>query len=147
MLSEKAKQATRREWQELGFYYDRNDDQKKWQIIGSRDGLRKFADLIRRYADNRAHEGLSEHTHYGPYSYLEVGTWNVPQIDGHWVAGPLDKLRELADSTEQAIARQNPGERISLRTLFAPQATYDLEIEMRADGFDPATEDPNLPER
>ena len=39
MRSEKKNEAIRREWRELGFFYDRNDSAKAWLIRGSRAGL------------------------------------------------------------------------------------------------------------
>lgn len=144
MLSERAKEVTRREWRELGFFYDRDDQEKKWKVIGARAGLRKFASLVRQYASDLRNEAISEHEHYGPYMYLEVGTWDVPQITDHWIAGPLDKLLALASTIEETIANQAVGERISLRPLFAPNSPYDLELEMRPKDFDPVSEDPNF---
>ncbi|MUV15498.1 hypothetical protein [Noviluteimonas gilva] len=144
MLSDRAKVETRREWQELGFYYDRDDEIKSWRIVGAKSGLSKFADLIRRYAADERNQGVSEHEHFGPYSYLEIGTWDVPEITEHWIAGPLDRLRMLASTIDGLLATQRIGQRASLRSSFSPASPYDLEIDVRSEDFDPASEDPNF---
>jgi hypothetical protein len=69
------KDDTRREWRELGFFYDRDDVSKEWRLVGSREGLRHFAGLLRAYVADPRNEMKSEHEHYGPYMYLEVMTW------------------------------------------------------------------------
>jgi len=43
MPSEATNNATRREWRELGFFYDRDDENKVWRLTGSRAGLLRFA--------------------------------------------------------------------------------------------------------
>lgn len=144
MLSDRAKEVTSREWRELGFFYDRDDQERKWRIVGAKAGLQKFAALVQRYASNEKNQAISEHEHFGPYSYLEVGTWDVPQITNHWIAGSLDQLHGLASAIKGVIENQSVGECISVRALFAPGSPYDLILEMRPDNFDPASEDPNL---
>ena len=135
-------EATRQAWRELDFYYDREDRQKSWRIVGTAAGLRKFAALLSAYAANPSHDGLSEHEHFGPYLYLEIGTWSRPEITAHWIAGPRSHLAALACLVEQRVAQLEVGERISLRTSFAPASPYDLVLERRGEGFDPAEEDP-----
>jgi hypothetical protein len=39
MPSDAANQATKREWRELGFFYERDDHAKVWKLTGSRAGL------------------------------------------------------------------------------------------------------------
>ncbi len=70
----KVDDATRREWRELGFFYDYDEKQACWRLVGAQAGLLKFCELLRQYADNPKNDKLSEHDHYGPYSYLKVMT-------------------------------------------------------------------------
>jgi hypothetical protein len=74
--------------------------------------------------------------------YLELGSWPTPQITDHWIAGPLSALRDLALVARSRVASAAVGAAFSLRDAFAPESPYDLVLELRADGFDPAKEDP-----
>jgi hypothetical protein len=139
--SEAVNQATRREWRELGFFYDRDDDSKSWRIVGEADGLRAFAKIVSKYAANPKNEMLSEHEHFGPYMYLEVGTWSEPQITDHWIAGPLLNLASLASFIEDTSRTIKIGKSVSLRSVFSPESPYDLVLELRDKDFDPALED------
>lgn len=144
MLSERAKIAVSREWRELGFYYERDDGERRWRIVGDRIGIKRFSDLVREYASNDANEGISEHEHYGPYMYLEIGTWRVPEITDHWIAGPLIDLLFLASEIEKCSEVMGIGTKTSLRDIFSPNSKYDVEIEMKASPFQPDKEDPEL---
>ena len=142
MPSQKLNEATRAEWRALGFFYDRDDDSKSWRIVGSVDGLRRLAELIRDYASNSKNDSPSEHAHFGPYMYLEIGTCSQPEINDHWIAGPLQDLSSLASAIESALAHAKVGQCVSLRQDFAANSSYDLVLEMRDNLFDPAKEDP-----
>ena len=74
MPSTDINEMTQREWRELGFFYDRDDDAKEWRLIGSKEGLRQFAHSMQEYAANPGNDLISEHEHFGPYGYLKVGT-------------------------------------------------------------------------
>ena len=52
MPNEAANEATRKEWQDLEFFYELDDDRKEWRLIGSRSGLLKFRDLLMDYVAN-----------------------------------------------------------------------------------------------
>ena len=142
MPSQKLNEATREEWRALGFFYDRDDDSKRWRVVGSVDGLRKFAELIRDYANNPKNDSLSQHAHFGPYMYLEIGTWSQPEINDHWIAGPLQDLSSLASAIKNAVGHAKVGQCVSMREGFAANSPYDLVLEMRDKLFDPAEEDP-----
>jgi hypothetical protein len=95
MPSDDVNQWTRREWRELGLFYDRNDETKVWRLIGSRSGLLRFRDALLAYADDPGNDYESEHEHYGPYSYLEIVTWPEPGFDDHAIRGSLPDLKRL----------------------------------------------------
>jgi hypothetical protein len=145
MPSDATNQMTRREWRELGFFYDRNDQQKVWRLIGSRSGLLRFRDALLEYADDPSNDYTSEHDHYGPYWYLEIMTWPEPGFDDHAIRGPLPDLKRLAAIIETKLAAAQPGKTISIRDEFAANSPYALILEVREDGFDPAQADPMLP--
>ena len=142
MPSAEANEATREEWRDLGLFHDRDDASNSWRIAGTVHGLRKFAGLVRDYASNPRNESLSEHEHFGPYMFLEIGTWSQPEITNHWIAGPLKDLSSLASLIESVADTSPVGERVSLRRLFAAESPYDLIVEVKDDAFDPAREDP-----
>ncbi|MCL6106884.1 MAG: hypothetical protein M1309_06025 [Actinobacteria bacterium] len=143
MPSERTNEATRREWRELGFFYDRDDDAKVWRIIGTRIGVQSFISALAKFASNLRNERLSEHDHLGPYMYLKIGSWPEPEITDDWIAGPLWSLGRLSDEIKNRVAEANNNESLLFREFFAPDSLYELSIELRPEPFDPAKEDPN----
>ena len=141
MPSEAVNKKTRQEWRQLGYFYDRGDDVKEWRIVGSVAGLRKFARLVQIYASDPRSIQMSEHDHFGPYGYLTVGTWNVPLIDKHWIAGPLSDLLRLCVLVNERIVAARVGETLKFREAYAPASPYELVLEVRDDAFDPASAD------
>ena len=143
MPTEEIDEATRREWRELGFFYDRIEGSKEWLIRGSRHGLVRFARLVCEYTNDPRNGQLSEHEHFGPYMYLEVGTWQGPEITHHWIAGTLEDLKSLSVVIREKASKAAPGDRLLLRQDYAPNSPYELALEVQDDGFDPATADPH----
>jgi hypothetical protein len=143
MPSDATNQATRREWRELGFFYDRNDETRMWKLVGSRSGLLRFRDILLEYADDPSNDYKSEHEHYGPY-YLEIMTWPEPGFDDHAIRGSLADLKRLAAIVENKLAVARPGDSVRVQDEFATNSPYALILEVREDGFDPAQADPTL---
>jgi hypothetical protein len=141
MPSDKTNEATRRDWRELEFFYDRDDAAKQWMIIGSREGLLKFANIISAYSRNPRNQQVSEHDHLGPYMYLEIGTWKQPIINEHWIAGTLDDLSRLATLIARRVSQAKEGDTFGVRSDFAPGEPYELFLRLESDGFDPASAD------
>jgi len=139
--SDATNHATQQEWRELGFFYDLDETAKEWHIVGSLRGLLAFAQLMHDYAANPKHDMPSEHDHYGPYMYLEIGTWSEPTITDHWIAGRLSDLLRLSLLIQQRLAGASIGDRVSFRAAYAPSSPYDLVLEVRDDTFDPARSD------
>lgn len=133
---------TCREWRELGFFYDFDSATSTWRLVGSESGLQRFAALLREYISNPHHHNLSEHKHYGPYMYLEIGTWTAPQVNSHWIAGAISDLGRLADLVDNALASARPGAVIQIGRKYAPSAEADIVLEVREKDFDPASADP-----
>jgi hypothetical protein len=140
--SDKTNEATRREWRELGFFYDRDDEEKAWRIVGSKPGLTKFAAAISKFASDSRNEAQAEHDHLGPYMYLEIGLWPKPEITDHWIAGPLSALEQLAAQIRAKVDTANEDEVLPFRASYAPASPYELLLEVRPESFDPAKEDP-----
>jgi hypothetical protein len=141
MPSEATNRATRQEWRELGFFYDCNDDNKEWVIRGSRGGLLRFAHLLLDYSKKHSSKKLSEHDHFGPYSYLKIGTWNAPEINDDWIAGTLDDLNRLSGLIEGRVLRAEVSDMLRFRQDYAPASSHELTLDVREDEFDPATAD------
>ena len=141
MVSEAAKESTRRAWRELGFFCGRDAAAKEWRIVGSVKGLKMFAAELRKYASNPANDRLSEYTQFGPAMNLEVGTSHQPEITEQWIGGPLVDLIRLATFIERSVQANVIGKRIALRSNFSPMAPYELILDVRDDAFDPASAD------
>jgi hypothetical protein len=137
---------TRKEWRELGFFYERDDEAKEWRLIGSRDGLMRFRDLLLVYAANPQNEQQSEHEHFGPYWSLEVMTWPEAGFDDHAIRGTLSDIRRLAGILEAKLTNAQSGSRLRIRDEFANSSPYALVLNVREDGFDPAAADARLSE-
>ena len=145
MPSDATNSATRREWRDLGFFYDRDDQAKVWRLTGSRSGLLRFRDALVAYATDPRNADKSEHQHYGPYMYLEIMTWPEAGFDEHAIRGPLQDLKRLATIVERKLLEAKPGETVRIHGEFEANSPFALILEVREDGFDPADADPMLP--
>ena len=145
MQSDATNRATRREWRELGFFYNSDDETKVWTLTGSREGLLHFRDILLSYAADSRNARESEHEHYGPYMYLKIMTWPEAGFDDKTIRGSLADLARLAKLIEAKLETAPPGSTIGIREEFASDSPYALVLDLRADGFDPAAADPLLP--
>jgi hypothetical protein len=69
----------------------------------------------------------------------------VRGFDDHSIRGPLTDLARLAKLVEAKLATVRPGSSVLIREEFAADSPYALVLELREDGFYPATADPLLP--
>jgi hypothetical protein len=145
MPSEAVNEATRREWRELGFFYELDDGSKAWRLTGSRPGLLRFADILHLYVKNPRHNFIGEHSHYGPYMYLKIMTAPKAGFDGDSIHGSLADIERLATTIEGKLAAARPGAVLVIWDDFAPGSPYALVLQVREEGFDPASADPQLP--
>jgi hypothetical protein len=145
MLSEATNRATRSMWRELGFFYIRDDRTKVWTLAGSRAGLLRFRDALLSYVADARNTMKSEHEHYGPYMYLKVMTWPEAAFDEHAIRGSLADLARLARIIESKVVVALPGSSVRIREEFAADSPYSLVLDVREDGFDPASADTALP--
>lgn len=136
--------ATRKEWRELGLYYETDHARKLWRFAGSREGLLGFAALLDEYVSDPGNTRQSEHEHYGPYQYLKVMTWPEPGIDESSIHGSLEDLARLAALLRVKLEGLAPGSQVVVGPEYAPNMEYSLLFEIMADGFDPASVDPEL---
>ena len=139
-------QATREEWRELGFFYEAKTDPLYWRIVGSIEGLSNFPLILDLYAQDPRNKALSEHAHYGPYMYLKVETAEFPEIDDRSIRGSLSDLLRLRDLVTAQLQRAQPGSSFVVGPEYSRLVIYPLHFEVREDGFDPASADPQLSE-
>ncbi len=144
MSSDATNRATRQEWRELGFFYDRDDEAKIWKLTGSRAGLLRFRDALLSYVADPRNVLKSEHEHYGPYAYLEIMTWPEAGFDEHAIRGSLADLARLAKLIERKVSAASPGSSVLIQEEFAVGSPYALVLDIRPDGFDPAVADTAL---
>jgi hypothetical protein len=128
-------------WRQLGFFCELDDQKRIWTLTGSRRGLLYFPDLLLGYVNDPQNAADGQSKHYGPYGSLEVRTWQDAGIDSHAIRGSLDDLTRLAELVEAKLVTAQPGELITIREEFAPGSPYSLVLDVRADGFDPASTD------
>ena len=137
MTEEQIKQ----KWRELGFFCELDDHKRTWTLTGSRAGLLYFPDLLLGYVNDPENATDGTHKHYGPYGSLEIVTWPEAGIDSQAIRGSLAALTHLAELVEVKLASAEPGSPISIREEFAPDSRYTLLLDVRPDGFDPASVD------
>jgi hypothetical protein len=131
----------KQQWRELGFFCELDDEKKIWTLTGSRAGLLYFPDLLLGYVADPGNAADGNQKHYGPYGSLEVMTWPEAGFGGDAIRGSLVGLTHLAELIEAKLASAQAGERLRIRDEFAPGSPYTLVLDVRADGFDPASAD------
>jgi hypothetical protein len=129
------------EWRKLGFFCELDTEKRVWVLTGSRAGLLYFPDLLLGYVADPKNATNGALEHYGPYGSLEVMTWMEPGLDGNAIRGSLVDLERLASLVETQLATAQPGEHVKIREDYAPNSPYGLLLDVRADGFDPASTD------
>jgi hypothetical protein len=145
MTAEQMNRSMREGWRELGFYYDFDEDSSRWRLVGSRSGLLKFRDILNGYAEDPRNVQISEHEHYGPYSYLKLMTWAEAEITGDAICGTLPDFRRLAAMVGDKLNASSAGSTFTIGDEYAGGSKAALEFEVREEGFDPASADPLLP--
>jgi hypothetical protein len=131
----------KQKWRELGFFCELDDQKKIWTLTGSRAGLLYFPDILLGYVNDPQNALDGANKHYGPYGSLEIMTWPAAGFDGQAIRGSLVALTHLAELIEVKLASAEPGSPIPIREEFAPESRYTLLLDVRADGFDPASAD------
>ena len=131
----------RQKWRKLGFFCELDDEKKLWVLTGSRAGLLYFPDLLLGYVADPDNAANGSKSHFGPYGSLEIMTYPEPGFDAHAIRGSLDDLTRLAEVVGEKLASAQPGETVRIHDEFAAASPYSLLLDVRVDGFDPATTD------
>src|SRR4030095_13225994 len=142
--SESVTELMRRQWRELGLYYERDDSARVWKLTGSLAGLHRFREALLAYATDSYRATASDHEHFGPYFYLKVMTWREAGIDEDALRGSLPDLQRLADLIGRTLDGATPGSTFLIQDEFAPSCPYALALHVREEEFDPADADPSL---
>ena len=131
----------RQQWRKLGFFCELDDERKAWRLTGSRAGLLYFPDLLLGYAADPQNAAEGSRQHYGPYGSLQLVTWPDPGFDANAIRGTAAHLTHLAELVETKLASAQPGEVLRIHEDYAPTSRYALLLDIRTDGFDPASAD------
>jgi hypothetical protein len=131
----------KQKWRELGFFCELDDQKRIWTLTGSRAGLLYFPDLLLGYVADPQNSSNGAEKHYGPYGSLEIMTYPDAAIDGRAIRGSLSDLTRLAELVGEKLASAQPGEPIQIREEYAAGSPYTLLLDVRPDGFDPASAD------
>ena len=133
------------EWRELGFYYDleQTDDKKEWRFYGDIKGLNNFVRLLEDYTNKSANNFLSEHDHYGPYSYLKIMTWDRPVIAESYIAGTILDLKDFKNILADKLAKVQAGQTFTIDKEYGINNSAVAKFFIMDDGFDPVSMDKN----
>lgn len=137
-------QQEREEWRELGFYYDRDDETKIWNIYGDRSGLNNLCVIIEEYISTKENEGLGEHEHLGPYQYLKIVTSNEPMITKQGIFGSFSDLKSFAKLFKSKLDQGSVNGQFTIGNEFAKSCEYWMVFHVMPDGFDPVSMDERL---
>ena len=129
----------RQQWRKLGFYCELDDEKRVWKLTGSRAGLLYFPDLLLGYVNDPRHAADGAEERFGPYGSLEIMTYPDAAFAGNAIRGSLDDLTRLAELIEAKLATAEPGAPIQIREEYAPDSRYTLLLDVKPDGFDPAS--------
>jgi hypothetical protein len=139
--AELTEEQIRQKWRELGFFCELDDEKKVWILTGSRAGLLFFPDLLLGYVNDPGNAADGSTQHYDPYGSLQIMTWHEAGFGGNAIRGSLVALAHLAELVEAKLASAQAGERLRIREEFSTTSPYSLVLDVRPDGFDPASTD------
>ena len=146
-MTEKMKNITKEEWRKLGFYYDRDDPNKKWVLVGSKTGMEDFCTILDRYTGNNRNARMGEHDHFGPYQYLTIRTGKVFNITSDCICGSLEDLKILSAIIKVEIKNTKDEELPVIKLLndnLLKKNDYMIQINFMEYGYDPASADTQL---
>lgn len=132
---------TRSEWESLGFFYDYDDTSGTWLVRAPRRGMDRLCEELRRYASDPRNAKISEHEHYGPYSYLKFVTWTEPKVVADGIYGRVQDFDRLAGIVATAIMSAKPGDRVRIDETYGTANEARLELLLEPDNFEVSSAD------
>lgn len=143
-MDNKLKNITKEEWRQLGYYYEIDEINKKWIIVGSLFGIRNFISQLNEYANNSKNSKISEHDHWGPYMYLKIMTNTDPVINKNCISGSLSDLKRLSEIIDKKLNDNLINTTLEIKEEYSKDCEYSIQFKIMEYGFDPATEDKQL---
>lgn len=143
-MSEVLQEITKEDWRELGFFYEQDENEKHWNFIGSRSGLLQFTSILDKYCSNPQNDRISEHDHLGPYMYLKIVTMDECVINENGIYGSIEELKHLSNLVRENLFNVKPYDRIIIDNEYSLANEFDIVLDVREDGFDPASADSEL---
>lgn len=131
------------DWRELGFYYDFDEriSVNQWRFYGSKNGLQNFVRILNDYTNDPRNDRLSEHSHFGLYSYLKIMTWNAPVITANYIAGTIQDLKSLGNIIADKISEAERGQTFNIEKDYGIDNTVTAKFFVMSDDFDPGSMD------
>lgn len=143
-MSEKLDNIMKKEWRSLGFYYERDDDARKWRMIGSPTGINEFRLVLLKYIKERDPDAKFDHDHLGPYGYLKITTWDEPRIIKAGIDGAFEDFERLAEIIRGKLSDEMIGKTFTIKDEYSKKCEYSLEFRVKEYGFDPVEADKRL---
>lgn len=141
-LSEKGAEITRTEWRELGFFYESNEELKRWDLYGSKAGLGNLVKLLNQFALREESNG--EHEHLGPHWYFTLTSSSSPMLDKRGVWGSPKDFKKLAKLIDSELSLYSVGECIEISDKFCGEAEFCIALHIKGEAFDSASLDQQL---
>jgi hypothetical protein len=142
--SKELDERTGAEWEALGFFYDYDESRRAWLIRANRRGVERLCAELRMYDADPRNAAISEHEHYGPYSYLKFVTWTEAKIVPDGVYGRIGDFTRLAEIITRMAINAEPGERVRIDEAYSGNNEANFELLLEPDEFAAAEADPAL---
>jgi hypothetical protein len=81
------------------------------------------------------------HYHLGPYFSPTLTTGAHAKIDERGIGGTLADFARLAELIDRGLDRTMPGSMVVIRDEFAAEGGYSVLLDVKPEGFDPASAD------
>lgn len=132
----------KKEWRELGFYYEYSDELNSWIITTSLNGLTNLVEIILNYTGNPDNNEISEHCHIGPHAYFKIITWYNAEIKKDGIYGTIKDLEKLAGLIRRYSNGEVPTNSVVIDKEYSDRNTATLKLVIINDPeFDPSALD------
>jgi hypothetical protein len=132
----------RKEWCDLGFYYETDHEKNEWLFAGSKKGLLNFIKCIDEHL--KFQKSLSDDSHFGPYSYLKLMTYDKPYIDLKLIAGRKEDFENLKKIYRTKVEVTGVGKEFIVNEDYSQDNSAILRVKIMKTDFDPVSIDSQL---
>lgn len=133
-----------KEWRDLGFYYEYDDEKHQWDFYGDKRGLMTLTTIIDEYMSFEENKELSEHIHLGPYQYLKVVTWKEPEINEQGLFGTFLDLNRFVNNFRDKVQLTSANDQFVVGEDYSNKSISRIVVHVMPDGFDPSSMDDSL---